>query len=96
VCLEPTITNNSFISDLFLSVGGNDGLRMLGLLSKEVSTIGEALTDLYQRRKQFEEEYEKLITELLKKKLPLAVCTIYNPNYDREAIQMVRQFVALL
>jgi lysophospholipase L1-like esterase len=67
---------------IFISVGGNDALGNLEILSREVNTVGEALLLLSEMRNEFEKEYHAMLERALLYGLPLTVCTIYYPRFD--------------
>jgi len=62
---------------LALSVGGNDALAAVPLLSAQACSINDALGKLAPVRKSFHRSYRRLIQELAGRGKPLAACTIY-------------------
>jgi hypothetical protein len=74
-------------SHLVLSVGGNDVLFEIGALQEPVGTVGEGLRLLAGLRGPFESDYLRMLHEVLKRGLPTAVCTIYNPCSPDESLQ---------
>jgi hypothetical protein len=68
-------------SHLVLSVGGNDALQRSDILNTRVATSAEALTLLHGVVRRFEESYRSAIQNCVARKLPLAVCAIYNGNF---------------
>lgn len=66
---------------LVLSVGGNDALGYSGVLGAPARSVGEALESLARIGQTFERDYRAMLDDVLARKLPTAVCTIYNPNY---------------
>lgn len=60
-----------------LSVGGNDALGNIGLLSQRATSAAEVLAALDALARPFAEEYLALLSELRQKVKHLAVCTIY-------------------
>jgi lysophospholipase L1-like esterase len=70
---------------LVLSVGGNDALEHQGLLRREVGNAAEVFGELATIRIRFAAEYRELLTLLRARNLPLAVCTIYDSNFDPPA-----------
>eukprot|EP00475_Leptophrys_vorax_P007271 TRINITY_DN14600_c0_g1_i1.p1 TRINITY_DN14600_c0_g1~~TRINITY_DN14600_c0_g1_i1.p1 ORF type:complete len:257 (+),score=60.44 TRINITY_DN14600_c0_g1_i1:27-773(+) len=80
-------------SDLiFVSVGGNDGLRKLNILKKKVGGDGcveDALEDLYRVVQEFKAAYEEMVEALVKfaasnEGAVVSLCTIYNPRVSRD------------
>lgn len=68
-------------SQLVLSVGGNDALRQMGILSEPTHSVAEALERLATMGEQFAQSYSALLEALLSYNLPTVVCTIYNPVF---------------
>lgn len=64
-------------SHLVLSVGGNDALGAIPLMSIPASSVNDALGKLTSVRKHFHQSYRRVICELAGFGKPLAVCTIY-------------------
>ena len=74
---------------LFISVGGNDALGMLGTMRKAVSSVAEGFLHFHKIRKEFERMYEAMLLNALSYNLPTTVCTIYKPCLShRNAIRM--------
>lgn len=64
---------------LVLSIGGNNALWTAGnLLPLQAGSVRDALLHVAEVRDEFAAEYRALISELRKRPLPLAVCTIYD------------------
>ncbi|HEX8424342.1 MAG TPA: SGNH/GDSL hydrolase family protein [Pyrinomonadaceae bacterium] len=74
-------------SHLILSVGGNDALRHARLLEAPARSTAEALTMLRRAGEDFEREYQLMLDDLLGRRLPTAVCTIYNPRFAEAQMQ---------
>lgn len=72
---------------LVVSCGGNDALRHAGLLSEPARSMAEALTKLAEACANFEHNYRAMLDALLRKNLPLAVCTIYYPRFPDPQLQ---------
>jgi hypothetical protein len=68
-------------SHLVVSVGGNDALGEVALLDQRVSSVAEALELIAQVRERFRSAYARMLDQLLGRRLPLAVCTIYEPRF---------------
>ena len=62
-----------------LSVGGNDAVEHIGLLSRPAQSAAEVLAALNDIAGPFAKEYEQLLTDLRPKVERLIVCTIYEP-----------------
>lgn len=67
---------------LLLSVGGNNALMRQGLLQAPAASTAEAILMLADAVLEFETDYRKTIAACLALRLPLAVCTVYNGNFD--------------
>lgn len=68
-------------SHLILSVGGNDALGYARLLEAPARSMAEALTTLARAGEDFERAYQLMLEDTLSRRLPAAVCTIYNPRF---------------
>jgi lysophospholipase L1-like esterase len=68
-------------SHLILSIGGNDALGQGGLLDQKVGSVAETLELITVVRERFRSAYAGMLDQLLDRRLPLAVCTIYEPRY---------------
>lgn len=81
-------------SHLVLSVGGNDLLLDLAVLGKSVETVGEGLALLARIQERFRVDYERLLSTLAARALPVVLCTIFNPRFPDPGLQ--REAVAAL
>ncbi len=77
---------------LVISVGGNDALGHLDMLTSPASSVAEALTRLAAIQDQFEPTYRSMLATVLARKLPTAVCTIYNGNFPDPTYQRIATF----
>jgi hypothetical protein len=73
---------------LLLSVGGNDALMRADLLNTPVTSSGEAISMIGEAVAAFEAAYGRLVDKCLKRRVPLAVCTIYNGNFPDPVYQL--------
>ena len=71
----------SGVSHLVISAGGNDALGETHLLDQNVGSIAEALELLSRVRERFRTAYAAMLDEVLQRRLPAAVCTIYEPRF---------------
>jgi lysophospholipase L1-like esterase len=69
----------------FLSVGGNDALEHVELLSHRVDTAGHGLALLGRAAEEFADAYQGLLDYLVRELSWLQVCTVYNGNFGAEA-----------
>ena len=72
---------------LFLSVGGNDALGHLDILSEGARATAEVLMKLADIADGFERNYRAALRAVLGRQLPTAVCTIYYPRFPEPALQ---------
>ncbi len=70
------------VSHIVLSVGGNDALQNMGILSEQVSTVAEGLSLLNGVVTEFQKAYSQMLQDLVSTKIPATVCTIYHPQFD--------------
>ena len=78
---------------IVLSVGGNDALSYVDLIG-DVTTkrsIIEVLFLFNQIREEFRKGYAQLLDRILENEQPLAVCTIYNPNFPEPDLQTLAE-----
>ena len=66
---------------LVVSVGGNDALGDAGLLDRKVASMAEALELITGVRERFRSAYARMLDQVLQRRLPLAVCTIYEARF---------------
>src|SRR5579862_3013837 len=74
---------------LVVSTGGNDALTDAGILTEPAGTVAEALWRLAQIVERFEKRYLQMLRTVRKRKLPAAVCTIYNANFPDPHLQVI-------
>jgi len=63
---------------LVVSVGGNDALQDIAVLTEPVSTVGEALGLLHDVLRSFAGSYRAMLKLVADVGKPVAVCTIYD------------------
>ena len=66
---------------LIISAGGNDALAESGVLEQAGRSVGEVLTRLADVQDRFRSSYVTLLEAMAARKLPSAVCSIYDPRY---------------
>ena len=74
-------------SHLVISVGGNDALGNVSVLEDASRSIADALNRLADIGNGFERGYGAMLQEVLARKLPTALCTIYDPRYPDPRMQ---------
>lgn len=72
---------------LVLSAGGNDLLSELAILGRSVRTVGEGLAHLAVIRERFVFDYASLLDSLVTLRLPIVLCTIFNPCFPDPQLQ---------
>jgi len=77
-------------SHLVVSIGGNDALAEAGVIEERTDSVAAALDALAAVRERFRQGYREMLAHVLARKLPTAVCTIYearfpDPNLRRRA-----------
>ena len=66
---------------LVVSAGGNDALGESGLLERKLTSMAEALELITAVRERFRSAYSRMLDQVLQRRLPLAVCTIYEARF---------------
>lgn len=67
---------------LVISIGGNDALGESSVLEAPAGSVAEALQRLAAISERFHETYRQMLDHLIAaRRLPTAVCTIYDPRY---------------
>jgi lysophospholipase L1-like esterase len=68
-------------SHLVISAGGNDAGRQEAVLGAPVRSVAEALAGIAGIRERFQRDYQAMLGPVLARRLPVAVCTIYDPRF---------------
>ena len=71
---------------LVVSVGGNDALREAPVLDAKARSVADALELITVARMRFRSAYARMLDHVLGRRLPMCVCTIYEPRYP-EAVR---------
>lgn len=81
-------------TDVFISCGGNDALRSIGVLDKKVATVAEALDMLNVVREMFRSNYVLMLEGVLRLSKNVTVLTIYNkvPGISEGALTALALF----
>jgi len=77
------------VSHIVVSVGGNDALQNMPILSEKVSTVSEGLSFLSEVVIEFKSAYRGMLEALAGTKIPATICTIYQPRFDEPPLQRV-------
>ena len=83
-------------TDVVISVGGNDALQSMDLLTRRVASVTQALQAFAEPIGVFERRYRSAVEKVLKLERRTCVCTIYNgalePDLAVAAVTGVRLF----
>lgn len=74
---------------LFISVGGNDALREMGILQMRASSAAEVFAELSNVAARFEDRYTRMLDAVRELNKPTVVCTIYYPRYPDVGMQKI-------
>ncbi|WP_134496717.1 SGNH/GDSL hydrolase family protein [Microvirga pakistanensis] len=72
-------------SHLILSIGGNDALGASGILRESARSVAEVMSRIADVRDSFARSYRKMLDQVMSRRLPTALCTIYDGRFpDQE------------
>lgn len=79
---------------VFLSIGGNDALRIANILQQSTSTVGEAMEVFTEIRLDFQKRYRELIIQTKQKVDQLIICTVHDcvPDIEPRALTALSLF----
>ena len=80
---------------LVVSIGGNDVLQHVGLLSSRVTTMVQALEMFAPHVDRFQRDYAAAIESVRQQGRPVIACTIYNGWLDPQVVTAARMALAL-
>lgn len=66
---------------VFLSVGGNDALKSIGILDRRVSNASQVFDELADLRETFATKFHQVVASICETKAMLTLCTIYDPQF---------------
>ena len=66
---------------LVVSVGGNDALRREGVFGEPARSVGEGAAKLAEVRERFRQDHGAMLGAILGRRLPTALCTVYDPRF---------------
>jgi hypothetical protein len=75
------------VTHLVVSIGGNDALGHLPLLQDNANSIAAALLRLADVADAFRRDYQAMLDQVLQRRLPTALCTIYEPRFPDPELQ---------
>lgn len=68
-------------SHLVVSVGGNDALRNSGILREQARSVAEVIGKFAGVQDEFARSYRAMLDKVLDRRLPTALCTIYDARF---------------
>mmetsp|Transcript_50378 Transcript_50378/g.100196 ORF Transcript_50378/g.100196 Transcript_50378/m.100196 type:complete len:254 (+) Transcript_50378:61-822(+) len=68
---------------IVISAGGNDGLQLLSSLESEGLTCSSFCDKLANIERVFRDRYSQMLQSLGQLGLPMLVCTVYHPRFER-------------
>jgi len=79
---------------VFISCGGNDALRIAGVLNDASSSVGEAMEVFTEIKYNFQMRYSRMLREASKNVRRLSVCTVHDqvPNIEPRALTALSLF----
>ena len=80
---------------LVVSVGGNDALGESDILSSPARMVGEALMMLAEAQQRFAGNYAYMLEGVLGRRLPTALCTIYDTPTSAPNHRIIKTALAL-
>ncbi len=72
---------SSDASHLIVSVGGNDALGNSGILREPARSVAEVITKFAAVQDAFARNYRAMLDQVLARRLPTALCTIYDARF---------------
>jgi hypothetical protein len=80
---------------LVISAGGNDALGSSSILSAPARSVSDALSRLADAQDRFRRSYLQMVEAVLARRLPTALCTIYDANHPEPEHRLVVAALAL-
>ncbi len=77
----------SSASHLVLSMGGNDALGHMSVLSDRARSIADVLERFASISEDFGQQYAEVLDQVLQYHLPTVLCTIYYPRFPDRVLQ---------
>jgi lysophospholipase L1-like esterase len=66
---------------IVVSIGGNDAIGASGVIEEKATSVAHALEKLAAIRDRFDRSYGSMVELLVKRSLPVAFCSIYEPRF---------------
>ena len=80
---------------LVVSVGGNDALGASSVLAERAGSVAEAVGRLADQQARFRQAYGRMVESVLARRLPTALCTVYDTLYPEPQRRLVVSGLAL-
>lgn len=80
---------------LVVSVGGNDALGSSSVLAERAGSVAEAVSRLAEEQARFRQTYGRMVEAVAARKLPTALCTVYDTLYPEPQRRVVIAGLAL-
>jgi hypothetical protein len=74
---------------LVVSVGGNNALHHVNILSERAQSAAEVLARLADVSEDFQQQYQAMLHDILSRRLPTVTCTIYYPRFPDRQLQRI-------
>ena len=81
-CLLAAVAMPQDATHLVVSVGGNNALGEKAMIEESARSVAEVLDKLAKIKAEFAKSYGAMLDGVLARKLPAAVCTIYEARYQ--------------
>lgn len=85
---------SSDATSIFISVGGNDALDHIGILSEQAMSFAQVFDRLADIGDTFGAAYHQMLKNVLQHQLPTTVCTIYDGNFEQSEQRLVSAALA--
>ena len=82
-------------SHLIVSVGGNDALGSSSILAERATSVAEAVGRLAEAQARFRRDYGRMVEAVLARRVPTALCTVYDTLYPEPQRRLVVAGLAL-
>jgi hypothetical protein len=80
---------------LVVSAGGNDALGSSSILTESARSVAEAVSRMADAQDRFRRSYLRMVEAVRARRLPTALCTIYDANYPQPQGRLVVAGLAL-
>lgn len=74
---------------LVISAGGNNALLQSDFVSAPARSAADVLQRMATIAQQFADDYQQMLSAVLKRGLPTTLCTVYDPNFADPIVQQL-------